>query len=212
MSIGQRIGELRKSHGYSQEYVAEQLNISRQAVSKWEQDLSAPDTYNLIALAELLGVSVEYLATGKTASAAPEPPSAAPASNALPSSLQDGRDTQRIVGLILLSAGLLSLILGLLFSRLLVALSILLLLFGTLTLAVRRHLGLVLLWISVLIAFFGTTPLTRPQIVGEGPNGGVTVRSMIHPVFCLFALGVLIYTVVKIVQGRKQKRHNKTDK
>ena len=58
MTIGQRIGELRKSYGYSQEYIAEKMNVSRQAVSKWEQDLSAPDTYNLIALAELLDVSV----------------------------------------------------------------------------------------------------------------------------------------------------------
>lgn len=212
MSIGQRIGELRKSHGYSQEYVAEQLNISRQAVFKWEQDLSAPDTYNLIALAELLGVSVEYLATGKTASAAPDAPSTVPPASNAPSSPHDGRETQRIVGLILLSAGLLALILGLLFSKTLVALSILLLLFGTLTLAVRRHLGLILLWISVLIAFFGTTALTRPKIVGEGPNGGVTVRSMIHPIFYLFVLGALIYTIVKIVQGRKQKRRNKIDK
>ena len=52
-TIGQRISELRKSSSFSQEYVAEKLNVSRQAVSKWEQDLSAPDTYNLIALAEL---------------------------------------------------------------------------------------------------------------------------------------------------------------
>ena len=52
-TIGQRISELRKNSSFSQEYVAEKLNVSRQAVSKWEQDLSAPDTYNLIALAEL---------------------------------------------------------------------------------------------------------------------------------------------------------------
>ena len=65
MTIGQRISELRKNHGYSQEYVAEQLNVSRQAVSKWETDTSAPDTYNLIGLAQLFGVSVEFIAVGK---------------------------------------------------------------------------------------------------------------------------------------------------
>ncbi len=66
MSIGNRISELRKKHNYSQEYVAEQLDVSRQAVSKWEQDQTSPDTNNLIALAGLFNVSVEYLATGKT--------------------------------------------------------------------------------------------------------------------------------------------------
>ncbi len=66
MSIGTRIAELRKQHRVSQEYLAEKLGVSRQAVSKWEQDLTHPDTGNLIKLAELFHVSVEYLATGKT--------------------------------------------------------------------------------------------------------------------------------------------------
>ena len=61
MTIGNRISALRKEHSYSQEYVASRLGVSRQAVSKWETDQSAPDTYNLIALAELFNVSVEYL-------------------------------------------------------------------------------------------------------------------------------------------------------
>ena len=65
MTIGERISDLRKERGYSQEYVAERLHVSRQAVSKWECDASAPDTYNLIALSELFGVSVEYIAVGK---------------------------------------------------------------------------------------------------------------------------------------------------
>ncbi len=66
MTLGNRIIELRKQKNFSQEYVAELLDISRQAVYKWEKDLSSPDTAHLIKLAEILGVSVEYLATGKT--------------------------------------------------------------------------------------------------------------------------------------------------
>lgn len=67
MTIGTRICELRKAKGFTQEYIAAQLGISRQAVSKWEQDLTSPDTKNLIILAELLGTSIEYIATGNTA-------------------------------------------------------------------------------------------------------------------------------------------------
>ena len=70
MTIGNRISELRKAKGYTQEYIADQLGVSRQAVSKWEQDQSSPDTGNLIALSKLLGTSVEYLATGDSASVA----------------------------------------------------------------------------------------------------------------------------------------------
>ena len=65
MTLGERIGNLRRDSGYSQEYVAESLGVSRQAVSKWETDLSSPDTENLIKLAELLNTSVQFLATGK---------------------------------------------------------------------------------------------------------------------------------------------------
>lgn len=66
MTIGNRIAQLRKGKGFTQEYIAQQLGVSRQAVSKWEQDQASPDTKNLIALSELLGASIEYIATGKT--------------------------------------------------------------------------------------------------------------------------------------------------
>ena len=65
MTIGNRIRTLRKGLNYSQEYLAEQLNVSRQAVSKWEKDLTSPDTKNMIQLAQLLNSTVEYIASGK---------------------------------------------------------------------------------------------------------------------------------------------------
>lgn len=65
MTIGNRIRTLRKQLNYSQEYVAEQLGVTRQAVSKWEKDLTSPDTDNMIQLAQLLNSTVEYIASGK---------------------------------------------------------------------------------------------------------------------------------------------------
>ena len=64
MTIGNRISTLRKQMKYSQEYVAEKLGISRQAVSKWEKDITKPDTKNIILLADLFNSSVEYLLVG----------------------------------------------------------------------------------------------------------------------------------------------------
>lgn len=65
MSIGERITELRKAADISQGQLASLLNVSRQAVSKWENDQSSPDTIRLIQLADVLNTQVEYLATGK---------------------------------------------------------------------------------------------------------------------------------------------------
>lgn len=59
--IGSRLAALRKERGYSQETLAEELNVSRQAISKWERGEASPDTENLIALARLYQVSIDTL-------------------------------------------------------------------------------------------------------------------------------------------------------
>lgn len=64
MSIGQRITDLRKEKQLSQGQLADLLGVSRQAVSKWENDASSPDTLNLIKIADALDTEIEYLATG----------------------------------------------------------------------------------------------------------------------------------------------------
>lgn len=65
MSIGERIIELRKESGLSQVQLAQALEVSRQAVSKWENDLAVPDSKKLILLADLLDTDIEYLSTGR---------------------------------------------------------------------------------------------------------------------------------------------------
>lgn len=64
MSIGERISELRTQKNLSQGELASALSVSRQAISKWENDQSSPDTIHLIQLADLLDTEVAYLATG----------------------------------------------------------------------------------------------------------------------------------------------------
>ena len=60
-SLGEVIRDHRTRCGITQEFVAEQLGVSRQAVSKWENGTSEPTTSNLLALAKLFGVSAEEL-------------------------------------------------------------------------------------------------------------------------------------------------------
>ena len=56
MDIAQRLQELRKRAGYSQEQVAELLGLSRQAVSKWESGQGKPDVDNIVKLTEVYHV------------------------------------------------------------------------------------------------------------------------------------------------------------
>lgn len=61
MKIGSRLKEIRKEKGYTQERLAEELGISRQAVAKWEADTSYPSTENLMLLASILDVDLSEL-------------------------------------------------------------------------------------------------------------------------------------------------------
>lgn len=60
-TFGQRFSRLRKAKGLRQEDIAEKINISPQAVSKWENDISLPDITILSELSDLLGVSLDEL-------------------------------------------------------------------------------------------------------------------------------------------------------
>lgn len=66
MALGDRIKECRQAAHLSQEKVAELVGVSRQAVTKWEANQSAPNTENLFRLAEVLGTTVDFLITAET--------------------------------------------------------------------------------------------------------------------------------------------------
>ena len=61
MILADKIMNLRKKCGWSQEELAEQLGISRQSVSKWESGMSIPDLEKIVKMSALFGVSTDYL-------------------------------------------------------------------------------------------------------------------------------------------------------
>ncbi len=65
MKIGARIRMLREQQHMSQEALAEKMNVSRQAVTKWEADQSMPSTSNLLELCKLFGVSLDELTNNR---------------------------------------------------------------------------------------------------------------------------------------------------
>lgn len=87
VSVANKLVELRKKSGLSQEELAERLGISRQAVSKWERAEASPDTDNLITLARLYGVSLDELLLDAEPDPAPEP-APEPAPDPAPESTQ----------------------------------------------------------------------------------------------------------------------------
>ncbi len=61
MTFGEKLQNLRQKAGMSQDSLAEKVNVSRQAVSRWERDETMPETEKVVALADLFGVTTDYL-------------------------------------------------------------------------------------------------------------------------------------------------------
>ena len=61
MTLGQKLKEIRKRFGLSQESLAEIMNVSRQAITKWESDDGLPDVSNLQELSKVFNLTVDYL-------------------------------------------------------------------------------------------------------------------------------------------------------
>ena len=76
MEFNNKLYELRKQKGFSQEELASRLNVSRQTVSKWELGESSPDMEKLVAMSDLFGITLDELVLDK----APTQPESAPAS------------------------------------------------------------------------------------------------------------------------------------
>lgn len=207
MTIGMRISTLRRERGYSQEYLAERLGVSRQAVSKWEQDQSSPDTNNLIALAELLGVSVEYLATGKRE----ETPS-------MPAVPQSTLTVRKVIGLILIGVGLLSLVLGVLLTPILLMLAAYFLITGVLCLTVHRCFGLILGWTLYIVTLLPISMTTgiRLGVVFLGAFWyeffDVRIASVFVMVMWAWLIVLITVTVVRIAKWKSRKEGERCSK
>ena len=61
MTFGEKLQKKRKEKGWTQEQLAAQIGVSRQALSNWELDTAVPDTKNVLQLSKLFGVTTDYL-------------------------------------------------------------------------------------------------------------------------------------------------------
>ena len=183
MTIGERIAKCRKDKNLSQEYIAEMLDVSRQAVSKWENDQSEPDTGNLILLARLFGVSVEYLANGEE-----EKVKIVYVEKNIP--------VLKIRGIVLLGLGGLCSVLGVLMSFMLAI--------GIITIA----LGLLLILLKKEGLILGTIIITLGTIlfILQGTIWGIDV-----PIMCMISVvsvGIpsITYAIIKLVKKIKSEK------
>ena len=222
MTIGERIAKCRKEKNLSQEYVAEQLDVSRQAVSKWENDQTEPDTSNLIALSKLFGVSVEYLASG------------AAVEQRLHAEKQIS--VMKIIGIVSISVGMLSLVLGVLLSWLLVAVAAVFIMLGIFMITMKGRGALIAcssialavivliiqgmtngLSIFLAISIFGGCLLAGPVFLGisflvKKLRPRLSKKFLVISVACLsLAVAVTLGIVFGLKRGHEKGDEHETD-
>lgn len=105
MTLGAKLQKLRKARAWTQEQLAEKIGVSRQSLSKWESDGALPDTANIILLADLFGVTTDYLLRDAAPADAFAP--AAPQAAQCPPAQKAGPPALLLLGAMLLALGIL---------------------------------------------------------------------------------------------------------
>lgn len=150
MNLGENIYRLRIEKNLSQGGLADALEVSRQSVSKWENNSAVPELDKLVKMAQLFGVSLDELVTGERTEEATPPPPQTPTQQAAPA--KQGLSPQQLLGIVLLVFGALCLIVftvvgiftGLWLLGLFVGLPFLLC--GTICLLCKKNVGLKCAW------------------------------------------------------------------
>ena len=165
MNLGEHIYRLRTERNLSQGDLADALEVSRQSVSKWENNSAVPELEKLIKMAQIFGITIDELVTGemKEEPVAPTPPPQ-PAPQAAP--IKQGLSTQQILGIVLLAFGGLCLIVftvvGIFTGLWLLGLAIALpfLLCGIVCLVCKKNVGLKCAWCIYLPLWIYCTVFT----------------------------------------------------
>lgn len=151
MSLGENINRLRTERNMNQEELAEALAVSRQSISKWETDASVPELEKLIKLAQLFGVTLDELVTGKGPEEGPKPDQPGPQRGIVE---RQGLPGHRVAAIVLLCMAFAVVLLCTLMGGLLEGLVLCLpfLACGLICFWAKKHPGLWCAWALILMA------------------------------------------------------------
>ncbi len=200
MNLGENIYHYRTQKNMSQGDLADALDVSRQSVSKWENNSATPELEKLMKMAQIFDITIDELVTGEE-KATPTPPPTPVA--VLTPAVKEGISPQQILGIILLSlGGLLSIIFllvgifkeNLYGEDMLVAflfIGLPLILIGIICLLVKRHALLTCGWTLYLPLLFFMTSWNMSSMVG-------TLSGIFYVIALAFGAVLSIVTLVQL--------------
>lgn len=203
MTLGQRIFELRNKQKMSQGDLAEKLNVSRQSISKWETDASVPELDKLIMLSDLFSITIDELVRDEL----PEKDTDEERESTEKRSpetvvINKQISTQKIIGFILLGAGILSLPLLYLIGPGALIFSAAFMFFSLICFLIKKHAGLIIAWILTIAALIFFPTCTSVNIFfflyGNLYYGIFTLQTFVAVCLWIWIISLIIYTVKTI--------------
>lgn len=179
MNLGENIYRLRTEKNLSQGDLADVLDVSRQSVSKWENNSAVPELDKLLKLAQIFGITIDELVTGTQHTPTPPPPPPTPAT------VHQRLSTQTILGIILLALGGLGLIIfsvvGLLTGAWILGLIVTVpfLLCGTICLLCKRNAGLWCAW-SIFLPLWLVCIVFMARGFEANPEGLIRCLTLVY--------------------------------
>jgi len=200
MTLAEKILELRTAHDLSQGDLAEQLEVSRQSVSKWETGQSVPDLDKIIKLADLFGVSVDELVR-EDARPQPNPEPSTPEPQVVWFERRRPMTAAKSVGIGLCTGGGLCVVLGLLAAPGLALIGLGLLLLALPLLLARKHPWLICGWVIAGLGYAVFNPYVTATPHSLAAAAHHIALALLYPEHGLLRGGPGIGTVIALVRG-----------
>lgn len=203
MTLGQKIFELRNKQKMSQGDLAEKLNVSRQSISKWETDASVPELDKLIMLSDLFNITIDELVRDELPEKhTDEAKETTPKSNPETVVISKQMSTQKIIGFILLGAGIICLPLLYLIGPTALIFSAAFIFFSLICFLIKKHAGLIIAWILTVAALIFFPTCTSVNIFfflyGNLYYGIFTLQNFVAVCLWIWVISLIIYTVKTI--------------
>ncbi len=207
MTLGQKIFELRNKQKMSQGDLAEKLNVSRQSISKWETDASVPELDKLIMLSDLFNITMDELVRDELPEKiADEAKKSTEKSNPETVVINKQMSTQKIIGFILLGAGIICLPLLYLIGPGALIFSAAFMFFSLICFLIKKHAGLIIAWILTIAALIFFPTCTSVNIFfflyWNLYYGIFTLQTFVAVCLWIWIISLIIYTV-KTIKKRK---------
>lgn len=200
MTLAEKILELRTAHDLSQGDLAEQLEVSRQSVSKWETGQSVPDLDKIIKLADLFGVTVDELVReDPLPQPEPEQPTSEP--HVIYVEKQATRTPTQVIGIVLMVLGGVTTVLGLLANGIGLLLGLGVIIVALPLLLARKHPWLICGWVIVGLGYVVFSPYwtATPRSLAAAVHH--VALAVLYPEHGLLRGGPGIGAAIAIVRG-----------